>query len=737
MGVGAKLARRAYRWLFVFELATGLYALGFPLLMRWLARQPMLAEVAGSAPLTIAATFALLVFPSLLIGFTIPLFAAYIKAYLRHGEAFPRIYAAYNFGALLAILGVEFLLVRHYGIANSLALAGAANVAIGLALLFLRPAAASPALPPPHRFAPRTLTALAAVSMASAVFQMFLLKLSFLVFGPHRENFAMTLAVVMLGITLGTILAARSRISFVTLVLFLPLAIGLIFLGFVPLVEAYQSSVAWFQGGELVFFLHKFAAICAFALAPMVLFGATLPVLMRAEREVAGEAGQLLFVAGTANAAGFLIYVSIGHPLLATGVVVAAIALFALAAAILATTSPWSKFQRLVCALGVASILLLLARFEDRHFYLAQWLDEVPASAQVTTYKSGAESATLIQSKRRQWVTYNGHPSILVMERGLPNQAETISGVIPALTAPRTGRALLLGLGTGITAGTTAQLFEHTDVAEINQAFFAMAKDLDYANHAVMTNRSAHITLADGRAYLIGKDGLYDAIVNTTPAPTNFSASKLYTREFYQRVSRALRPDGVFATWFSVTDMSEEGVETILAGLVQVFRQCDLYVLRSYYYMVTCSKQPLIQRRYGALEAPARLTKQLKLYLPGLDLDEFFEDIRLSGNLFARKTPRVARANTDDHPVLEYLLVRRHQLRQIGQDSFLRRQDEFAIDPVRLGQGLDDDRMARRAAAFEMVSRCYYKTNFKPLFKSNRRLFEAWGRWRKAQRQRD
>ena len=140
IALGAKLASHWVRWLWLLEILTGVYAMTLPALCRWLTAQPFLATVSSSPSLTILATIALLSIPSLLIGFSIPLFSAYIKRIAEGKLAFQGIYMAYNLGALSSVLAVELFMVRHLGIARSLAAIGAINVFNGVVLLWMRAA---------------------------------------------------------------------------------------------------------------------------------------------------------------------------------------------------------------------------------------------------------------------------------------------------------------------------------------------------------------------------------------------------------------------------------------------------------------------------------------------------------------------------------------------------------------------------------------------------------------------
>ena len=308
---------------------------------------------------------------------------------------------------------------------------------------------------------------------------------------------------------------------------------------------------------------------------------------------------------------------------------------------------------------GVAVLALTLG-FSDSRFYLSQWPSNALHSEAVEIFKRGGESATLVTSlDGGEWITYNGHPSIVVSRDGAPNAAELMSGVIPALAAPTLERGLVLGLGTGITAGSMATLFRETDVVEINEAFIDMMPRLTHVNSGLGTNTGARIYHGDGRTFLNGREGTYDAILNSIPTPTYYSASKIYTAEFYERVRSALKDGGVFSTWISSTDFTEEGLHTVLETIENHFAACDLRVMRGDYMMATCSDRPLRRRGVDELHGAEALLSVLELGLRSSDLTEFMDDVLLSENVFAGDFPRGNAPNTDDSPKLEFLLSKR------------------------------------------------------------------------------
>ena len=322
--VGARVAHRAHRWLAAFEVVIGVYALLFPLLTAWVVSAGALGGVASSVGGSLA-TMALVAFPAFAIGFSLPLFSAYVKA-VRHeagataGAAFPDIYGLYNFGAAVGVVLIELVLLRAVGVTWSLWLLGGANLLIGLALFAIGSAQHRRPRGPAVLASGRLRLALFAVSVASGVFQMAFLKSLYLTFSPHRENFAVGLAVVLLGIATGTVVVSRSRLRFSSVVLAAGVTASVGYL-LLPGVGALYGALSTGLGnGAIGGLLARLIAACALGLLPLMCFGATVPALLGREGAVAEESGALLWLAGIGNAVGYLAFIGVLHPLLPMGV---------------------------------------------------------------------------------------------------------------------------------------------------------------------------------------------------------------------------------------------------------------------------------------------------------------------------------------------------------------------------------------------------------------------------------
>jgi predicted membrane-bound spermidine synthase len=664
MGVGALVAHRCVRWLFAVELALGLHALAFPAIVA--AFQGSFLDTMVEAPGLHAVMVALilLAWPAACVGLSIPCFSACLAPRLG-GAAFARTYVVFNVGAALSLLVVEYGLVRWVGYSRALAIVGSLNLVVGLALLVGRRRLLPPhAEPPAGRLEPRIAGAVFLASGFSGVFTAAFLKLCYALFRPNRENFALCTAALLLALAAGTSIVEERRWSFARCMSLAALALCGTW-AFVPVVGTFYDvlpqAIVLYGDGALGAALRSPVGVVGVRLAFATLLGGsvyalvsgTLPALMRGEMATARRSGQLLLVSGIANALGLLLFNFLLHPSLPFfGVVAVTAGGFMLAA--LAMQAPLARLERRALA-GALLLLPVLGLLPESVVYTSF---RPYANATVSVFKSGPDDTTLVQMDGSSRIHYNGLPEISVGNPTRVNTAEITVGLIPALLAPRRERALVLGLGSGITAGTVASLCEKTDVVDVNLAALRLADALSFANFDVLENPGFVFHNQDGRRFLARpRDVRYDLIVNTVSTPKFYAAAKVYTVEFFDSVRRSLATDGVYATWFSPSDTSPEGARILLAGLASRFAHCALATVRGSYYVAACSDRPLDAKLSPSVVPAAVSDMLLRSARVPVSLDGYLDGVLLTRDLFARKpfgdgTP----LNHDDFPRLEFYL---------------------------------------------------------------------------------
>jgi predicted membrane-bound spermidine synthase len=659
IGLGTLHAHRLLRKLWAIELGIGLYAalmvLAYDpidrLLYAWIPKL-------GTSMLACAsASVVLLLVPAFLVGCSVPLFAAYLGA-VRERHAFSVTYGLYNIGAALTALGMEFILLRAVGLRTATLLLASLNGLVGLALLGLRNAVD----PTPtaqrglRHFSRVVLGALALASVASAVFQLLMIKIAECMLGPFNETFALVLSVVLIGLALGSWGAKRCGFGFDAAV-----AVAVIgsagVLALLPVwVRVYAALYPAAIHHHLTLAMLKFGLVFALMGVPAAGFGATIPALLSEYRNVARESGRLLFVSSMANVAGFVLMAFVLHQTLAYGQLLVLVAAIAAAAVVL--HAGWRKVRS---ALAVALVVIaLLAQgtiwdedllyFGYKEFHSANAFEKARARRfSAERFKGHQDLFAIIHRDGHPYFFINGYISI-----ALTAASEKIVGALSTIFSPRTDDALVLGVGSGATAGTVGLLFDRTDAVEINATVLANLDRMAEYNFRLEHMPSVTLIHDDGIRFIKTTPKRYSLILNTVTSPLYFSSSKLYTTDFYETVASRLRPDGVYTTWVDRA-IGDRGVDIILNTLEEAFDACWMTYIKSSYYLMVCSNAEIGLHQIDAVRENEILRDHLagRHALP-VDLVPYsilsVDAFRFAG----QRTP----VNRLDRPVLEHHMAR-------------------------------------------------------------------------------
>jgi spermidine synthase len=722
IALGSRLSGRLRRFLWLIEMSVGVAAALIGWALEALDRSPWLATIGHQPLATVLLCSALVALPAILVGLSVPIFSdmlATLRGPATGTASFRWIYALYNLGAVASVLVVEYWAVRDLGHRATLHLVAAGNITVGLCLLlFFRVGRADPGpLPesgePAGDRAPRfPSAAVFLIGIGSSLFQLIFVRACFEIMEPKREVFALTLALVLLGFPLGTWLGRRLRLA--GAIHLATIAIGVAFLVFSWLPSVYDVGLrllaeAGASGVGRTLWAVLFLLILG--LVPFTCFGAVLPIVLRPFSSEARTVGRAMFWAGLGNALGFLLYVLLANRLLAeAGQLLLAIALLQAGAV---AGEGWRRFarDRLGGVLALAAVTALALGFSAERYFLHHFpMREYRLDPEVSRNGSlwlrvarwGGDNAGIIvfrdmEGRKGKRLFYRGRTSLDASIDGAIAPTEVISGVIPALAAPRLERACVLGIGTGITAGTVARLFERTEAVEINAAVIELLPEFSAENFDLHRNPNARVVLDDARTFLLGKEGVYDLVVNSVSEPTIETAAKVFTTEFFLRAKRSLRPGGVFATWIGLK-MNDAAVEAVVGSLRRSFRHASAVFLAQGYLMLLCSDVPI---RVGALDRlrlpPAMEKELLRLPADGRDLEEYLHSLVLTHDFFSM-VPDRGLHNSDDRPAGEYLA---------GDPSIPRTFQRFVVEHAELlrfdavrGRALSEDELSRRCLRY-------------------------------------
>lgn len=236
-------------------------------------------------------------------------------------------------------------------------------------------------------------------------------------------------------------------------------------------------------------------------------------------------------------------------------------------------------------------------------------------------------------------------------------------GITGGILHPSPKTALVVGLGTGTTAGWLAAIpsIERVDVVELEPAVREVARRCTSVNRDVLNNPKVNIITGDGREVLLTSSRTYDLIVSQPSNPFRAGVSSLFSKEFYEAVNTRLNEGGIFTQWAQAYEIDLLTMRSVYATLSSVFPNVETWQTMSTDVLLACSRVPI---RYDVPQLRQRI--QTEPFKSGVlnawhvtDLEGVFSRY-VGRNSFAVSFGRGAGAsiNTDDLNTLDYAFAR-------------------------------------------------------------------------------
>ena len=663
IGLGTLFAHRLMRWLWAIELGVGLCGVAFALFVNPIG-QFLYAHVplnfTGLSGAMLISSLLLLV-PTFLIGTTLPLFAAYLNR--AYGKAmFANTYLVYNFGAALTALGIEFVLVREFGLKMATVIIASLNFIVGASVYYLfkniwgKSKAIIKSSLKANWPKGRLVTGLILASVASAIFQLTMIKVAEGFLGPFRETFALVLTITLLGIAAGSVIVNLWRPSFCKVLGIAIFGLGWLFVQQVPLLEDYSRDYLFASQSFWGLLWFKLKSL-AWLMGPAAIgFGATIPALLTDESDVSRDSGRLLFISSISNAVGFLLMAFFLHERFEYGKTLMIVTIITIVAAI--AGNRYKRYALIPPMAGLLILVLPARQWQESMLYLGyhnfhkpEDLTEARQELEETEiFKGKQDNFAIVHADGRPYLMINGYRSIVLdrwYEKGV--------GAITSTFAPRLDKALVLGLGGGATASTVGLAFDRTDVVEINPVLIQNQHRFSEYNFDITNNERVNIIQDDGIHYIRSSKEKYSLILNTVTTPLYFSSSKLYTVDFLSDVRNRMTPDGIYMTWLD-SRISDQGIDIMLKTISEVFPYCRLaYVRSGYFLLIASTKEPA---RPWHPDACMRSKKLRDYFFHGHDLNPAWMPYSvIFANAYDLIHDTDAPLNTLDRPTLEFIIA--------------------------------------------------------------------------------
>ncbi|MHC5023990.1 MAG: fused MFS/spermidine synthase [Planctomycetota bacterium] len=658
-GVWARRTTRPLLAYAIVEAVIGAYALVFPVIVRALEPLYLgTRETLQPSPLIFGLIqflllAAVLLPPTVGMGATLPLLVRVLASDARAaGRVVGRLYGANTIGAVLGTALAGFVLLPRLGLSSSTSLAAATNgglalIAAGLALIADRSriidassATRRPDIEPDpiSRGLVRTLLLVAALAgFTSLLYEVAWFRVLVLLLGGSAYAFTIMLLAFLLGIGIGGWLGGGLADRFARRggaaallrgLAWMQVSIGLLAWGAMFAYGELPTIWVWMydrveHAAHLMWPLGLLLAL-GIMLPPTLLMGAAFPFLVRAAARatdtVAAPTGWIygtntLGAVAGAFAGGFFLLPGLhvrGTVLAAASLNVLAALLAAAGAAGLAPARNTRSILRWTAAAAALLALIQLVRppwqpllMTAGMYKYVQLLPERSREAllayavhrhDLLFYDEGLSSVVTVARHRSTgglWLANNG--KVDATSEG-DRRTQTMLAHLPFLFRPDSEQVLVIGLASGMTAGSVTMHRAPTriDVVEIEPAVVRASHVFDEVNHRPLEDPRTSLHLNDARNHLLlMPDACYDLISSEPSNPWLTGVANLFTSEFFALGKRKLRPGGIWAQWLQTYCMDVDDLRCLLVTFADHFEHVRVFRIDSADLVILGSDDPL------------------------------------------------------------------------------------------------------------------------------------------------
>lgn len=615
-----------------------------------------------------------------LLGMTFPILSA---GYLRlapnsAGEVLGGLYFSNSLGAALGALATAFLLLPALGMPGTMMTAGLLNVLVGLgAWAVWKSVDADPVVQASTdsgpvagvgedakgvdigRLARVVLVASFITGATSFIYEIGWVRLLNQALGTTIHSFELMLAAFILGLAFGGLWVRRNAARIVDAIRYA--AYAQVFMGlaaFVSVVVLGRSFhwVGWMMqslsrtDNGYTLFSAGSAVISLLVMFPAAFFaGMTLPLFTLALLRRGGGEKQIgrVYATNTLGAIiGVLLMVHVLIPLMGVrlSIIFAGVADALLGLYLLYAISPKPRSLGLALA-GIATLVvggatLVWGQHDPRALVAGVFRTaRATVSDQVKIlYLHDGKTATVSSSVGPDGIVNiatNGKPDAsLIPDMAGSTTADEVTmimaGALPLVMHPKPEEIAVIGWGSGLTTHTLlgSSIPKEVHTIEIEQSMHDAARNFGARVARAYDDPRSKLHIDDARTYFSMGNKKFDVIVSEPSNPWVSGVASLFTVEFYEFLRRHLKQDGMLVQWVQAYELNDQLLGTMIAALIQVFPDSDLYV--------TNAGDFLILARTGERSAPnwaALMSGPLMQELPrvGLRSPQEFAMRRIGG----------------------------------------------------------------------------------------------------------
>ncbi len=515
-------------------------------------------------------TFVLMFIPALGLGFGFPLI---LKVVTKNNISLGFVYSLNTFGGMCgALLPLALLPVFGWVVSDRLVAVFGFALAIVFFVLayFFRTQKYETSAASPTSVGWKTLFLYGCVGASAIMLEIGWTRLYGMILLRTEYVMAIILATFLLGIGLGSLIAARTNSRFLLMLLPVVIVVGAaLSLYLLPNVSAWAETVSY--SSLFASMLEQGGMIALFTLPATLAFGAWLPILVSHHKNTT-VSGSYLYGANSVGAAiGGLFAGFVLIPYLGTSAVIAVSSILVITVSLYWVKQKW---------FAVAPVLTLILFIPVLNLPPVSELlpNSHGSSIDMETYEDALTVTHVIEDSTGQRLLL---ADLQRMDASTAPDAITVQknqSRLPLMLHPEPRTVLFLGLGTGITASGSLPYSDLSRTAvELSEGAITSASTwFAGANNQVM--EKLLIVNDDARRYLKSTDNKYDVIVGDLFHPDLVGRSNLLSKQQFERVSSRLNDGGVFVQWLALNQFDVATLKVVLATFKMSFPQSNLFV---------------------------------------------------------------------------------------------------------------------------------------------------------------
>lgn len=568
----------------------------------------------GNGPQAISLKFILasllLAFPTMLMGATFPAMVKITSQFKASiGSSTALCYGINAGGAVLGSLAMAFFILPVLGLQASLNLCGFCSGLVGFAVFLLSKDQDMPIvleeLPPENEKIGSKWFLLGLIFFEGVLG--FSLEIAWtryfaLVFGSSTYSFATMLSALILGISLGSLALSRLDKKLTSALhafglsqvgMGVSLLVSLWIYPYLPpvfklLFSTLNSTTLGYQLYESFKFLLAFMLM----FVPSFFGGMSLPLIVKAfarsKGDLASQSGLVYTWDTFGNVTGALLgalvimpWLGLNHMMLLVGLGCLLLGYLSIGYAVRKERIAWGR------TVGLSSICLVLfgplwlqpwdlSLFSlmphRRYHHIPNWDQVVHQNKQEVLYSKDdpASSVMVIKTEKGKVSLLNNGKADASTGRDMITQL--LLGHVPLLTQPQAKDVLVVGMGSGVTAGAVLQHpVKQLKILELVEAVVEAEKFFHQVNFEPIKDTRTTVIMDDARAHLNFDPSTFDLIISEPSNPWQAGVANLFTYEFFELASKRLNANGLFVQWLQLYELSDPVLLSAIRTLRSVF----------------------------------------------------------------------------------------------------------------------------------------------------------------------